>query len=93
MIKSRNDCLYYLYFIEIAGMDLEQSNNFLALGLRYPIKFIIMAYLSPQIEVLAKKKMKQVGKSLIKKERSCGIFQDYGKVDLDTGNDRLLHLK
>jgi len=39
-----------------------------------------MAYLSPQIEVLAKKKKKEEG-SLIKKEYSCGIFQDYGNLD------------
>lgn len=36
-----------------------------------------MGYLSPQIEVLAKKK-KQDANSLFKKEYSCGIFQDYG---------------
>lgn len=36
-----------------------------------------MGYLSPQIEILAKKK-KQDEKSLIKKENSCGIFKDYG---------------
>ena len=39
-----------------------------------------MGYLSPQIEVLARKK-KQEEKSLIKKEYSCGIFQDYGDLD------------
>ncbi|MBT2162908.1 hypothetical protein [Zobellia barbeyronii] len=38
-----------------------------------------MGYLSPQIEVLARKK-KQTEKSLIKKEHSCGIFQDYGNL-------------
>ncbi|WP_166521602.1 hypothetical protein [Zobellia amurskyensis] len=38
-----------------------------------------MGYLSPQIEVLARKK-KQEEKSLIKKEYSCGIFQDYGDL-------------
>lgn len=38
-----------------------------------------MAYLSPEIEVLAKKKKKNEG-SLIKKEFSCGIFQDYGDL-------------
>ncbi|WP_299537368.1 hypothetical protein [Ulvibacterium sp.] len=38
-----------------------------------------MGYLSPQIEILAKKK-KQEKKSLIKKEISCGIFQDYGDL-------------
>lgn len=36
-----------------------------------------MAYLSKDIEVLAKRK-KQLSKSLIKKQYSCGIFQDYG---------------
>ncbi|CAM3607902.1 hypothetical protein ZORO111903_13240 [Zobellia roscoffensis] len=39
-----------------------------------------MGYLSPQIEVLAKKR-KQEEKSLIKKEYSCGIFQDYGDLN------------
>lgn len=39
-----------------------------------------MGYLSPQIEILAKKK-KQDKKSLIKKENSCGIFQDYGDLE------------
>ncbi len=34
-----------------------------------------MAYLSPQIEILAKKNQQH---SLLKKENSCGIFQDYG---------------
>ncbi|WP_422080217.1 hypothetical protein [Ulvibacterium sp.] len=38
-----------------------------------------MGYLSPQIEILAKKK-KQDEKSLIKKGNSCGIFQDYGDL-------------
>ncbi|NNE76714.1 MAG: hypothetical protein HKN31_06535 [Pricia sp.] len=38
-----------------------------------------MAYLSPQIEVLAKKKKREEN-SLIKKEYSCGIFQDYGTM-------------
>lgn len=37
-----------------------------------------MAYLSPQIEALAKTRMQEAS-SLIKKEYSCGIFQDYGK--------------
>lgn len=35
-----------------------------------------MQFLSPQIESLIKNKKKT---SLIKKENSCGIFQDYGK--------------
>jgi len=41
-----------------------------------------MGYLSPQIEALAKKKPK-IENSLVKKECSCGIFQDYGKNELD----------
>lgn len=36
-----------------------------------------MRYLSKDIEALAKRRGKQ-GSSLIKKEHSCGIFQDYG---------------
>ncbi|MEH6680186.1 MAG: hypothetical protein V7724_06530 [Sediminicola sp.] len=36
-----------------------------------------MLYLSPQIEALSKKK----SESLIKRENSCGIFQDYGRED------------
>ncbi len=35
-----------------------------------------MQFLSPQIASLIKNKKE---KSLIKKENSCGIFQDYGK--------------
>tara|TARA_R110000868_G_scaffold3285_4_gene21471 strand:- start:1117 stop:1269 length:153 start_codon:yes stop_codon:yes gene_type:complete len=35
-----------------------------------------MTYLSPEIEALAKRKKEE---SLVKKENSCGIFQDYGK--------------
>jgi hypothetical protein len=35
-----------------------------------------MTYLSPEIEALAKRKESA---SLVKKENSCGIFQDYGK--------------
>ena len=35
-----------------------------------------MNYLSPEIEVLAKRG-KQKEKSLVKKSNSCGIFQDY----------------
>lgn len=38
-----------------------------------------MKYLSKDIEALAKSKRHR-GESLIKKEKSCGIFQDY-----DTG--------
>ncbi|MFS4447643.1 hypothetical protein [Maribacter sp. 2307UL18-2] len=37
-----------------------------------------MQYLSKEIEALAKKRPKK-GSSLIKKEYSCGIFQDYGE--------------
>ena len=40
-----------------------------------------MTYLSPQIEAMAKMK-KQNAKSLVKKEISCGIFQNYGKTQL-----------
>lgn len=36
-----------------------------------------MNYLSPQIEALSKKRIKNKT-SLIKKVYSCGIFQDYG---------------
>ncbi|ADV51350.1 hypothetical protein I2486_20180 [Cellulophaga sp. E16_2] len=36
-----------------------------------------MTYLSPEIEALAKRKETA---SLVKKENSCGIFQDYGKI-------------
>ena len=42
-----------------------------------------MGYLSPQIEVLAKRK-KQEEISLVKKAHSYGIFQDYGDHD-ETG--------
>lgn len=35
-----------------------------------------MQFLSPHIESLIKNKKE---KSLVKKENSCGIFQDYGK--------------
>jgi hypothetical protein len=37
-------------------------------------------YLSTQIEEMAKKK-KDVTKSLIKKNYSCGIFQNYDQVE------------
>tara|TARA_Y100001947_G_C10132287_1_gene216153 strand:- start:374 stop:523 length:150 start_codon:yes stop_codon:yes gene_type:complete len=43
---------------------------------------MVMGYLSPQIEVLAKKKKKEAN-SLIKKEYSCGIFQDYGHTEVE----------
>ncbi|CAM4376693.1 hypothetical protein ACU8V7_26150 [Zobellia nedashkovskayae] len=46
-----------------------------------------MGYLSPQIEVLARKK-KQAEKSLIKKEHSCGIFQDYGSLNKEEKLER-----
>ncbi|MEM9141677.1 MAG: hypothetical protein AAGA86_01735 [Bacteroidota bacterium] len=39
-----------------------------------------MGFLSPYIAALAKKKKKE-GHSLIKKEKSCGIFQDYGDFE------------
>ncbi|MGB5554117.1 MAG: hypothetical protein WBM83_05605 [Flavobacteriaceae bacterium] len=39
-----------------------------------------MGYLSPQIEALARKK-KSAASSLIKKEVSCGIFQDYESIE------------
>ena len=42
-----------------------------------------MTYLSPEIEALAKLKR---GNSLIKKENSCGIFQDYGKGNSNPQN-------
>lgn len=37
-----------------------------------------MSFLSPQIEALAKRKKEQ---SLVKKPDSCGIFQEYGKLE------------
>ena len=40
-----------------------------------------MQYLSKQIEAHAKRK-KQAEKSLIKNQISCGIFQDYGDIEL-----------
>ncbi|MEO1012855.1 MAG: hypothetical protein AAFX53_16260 [Bacteroidota bacterium] len=39
-----------------------------------------MGYLSPQIATLAKKR-KREDRSLVKKENSCGIFQDYGELE------------
>ncbi|WP_430906833.1 hypothetical protein [Maribacter sp. 2-571] len=42
--------------------------------------YIIMGYLSPQIAAFAKKS-KQKNLSLIKKQNSCGIFQDYEAAD------------
>lgn len=39
-----------------------------------------MQYLSKEIEALAKRK-KHGEKSLLKKQYSCGIFQDYVTVD------------
>ncbi|PXX29737.1 hypothetical protein C7972_103106 [Arenibacter sp. ARW7G5Y1] len=41
-------------------------------------KKLVMAFLSPQIEALAKRKKEQ---SLVKKTDSCGIFQEYGKLE------------
>jgi len=38
----------------------------------------MMQYLSKEIEALAKKKSQKTEKSLVKKETSCGIFQDCG---------------
>lgn len=40
-----------------------------------------MQYLSKEIEILAKRSQK-AERSLIKRENSCGIFQDYGRQDL-----------
>ena len=45
-----------------------------------------MTYLSPEIERLAKRRMTEE-KSLIKKEYSCGIFQDYGDSAEKTTSD------
>lgn len=42
-----------------------------------------MGYLSRDLEVLAKRK-KQSSTSLINKQYSCGIFQDYGDVIINT---------
>ncbi len=50
-----------------------------------------MKYLSPHIEALTKKKKKKE-KSLIKKEYSCGIFQDYG-VNESTSIDTQAQLR
>tara|TARA_R110002167_G_scaffold26182_7_gene90271 strand:- start:277 stop:423 length:147 start_codon:yes stop_codon:yes gene_type:complete len=46
-----------------------------------------MGYLSPQIAALAKKKNSEA--SLVKKEYSCGIFQDYGHQDSATDSKEL----
>ena len=40
-----------------------------------------MQYLNKEIEVLLKKKKTQ---SLVKKQHSCGIFQDLGKTTMGT---------
>lgn len=45
-----------------------------------------MTYLSPQIAALAKNNKK---KSLIKKETSCGIFQEYGVALSHQPNENL----
>ncbi len=42
-----------------------------------------MNYLSPQIEALAKKKIKKDA-PLVRKGFSCGIFQEYGNINLST---------
>lgn len=42
-----------------------------------------MTFLSPEIQALAKIKGT---KNLIKREVSCGIFQDYGNEDSSTQN-------
>ena len=41
-----------------------------------------MGYLSPHIAALAKKR-KHEDRSLVKKENSCGIFQDYGELEAE----------
>lgn len=46
-----------------------------------------MNFLSPQIEALAKKRIKNEA-SLIKKVHSCGIFQDYGAGDYSSQENR-----
>ncbi len=42
-----------------------------------------MIYLSPQIEALAKKKIKKDA-PLVRKGFSCGIFQEYGNINLSS---------
>jgi hypothetical protein len=42
-----------------------------------------MNYLSPQIEALAKKRIKKDA-PLVRKGFSCGIFQEYGNVNLSS---------
>ncbi|MGB5497563.1 MAG: hypothetical protein WBM77_01385 [Maribacter sp.] len=42
-----------------------------------------MNYLSPQIEALAKKKIRTVA-PLVRKGISCGIFQDCGTINLSS---------
>lgn len=44
-----------------------------------------MSYLSPHIEVLAKRKKNEI-QSLVKREHSCGIFQDYGENEVKPNN-------
>ncbi len=44
-----------------------------------------MNYLSPQIEVLAKKKIKKDA-PLVRKGFSCGIFQEYGNNDFSSAH-------
>ena len=50
-----------------------------------------MNYLSPQIEAMAKKKIKKEA-PLVKKGYSCGIFQDYANSNLSSSqaNDVLM---
>jgi len=42
-----------------------------------------MNYLSPQIEALAKKSIKKDA-PLVRKGFSCGIFQEYGDINLSS---------
>jgi hypothetical protein len=42
-----------------------------------------MIYLSPQIEALAEKRIKKDA-SLVRKGFSCGIFQEYGNINLSS---------
>lgn len=46
-----------------------------------------MQYLSKEIEALAKRSQK-AERYLIKRENSCGIFQDYGKQPLQVNFDK-----
>ena len=64
------------------GQCGKEKQHLLLITVLLLIKLKIMGYLSPQIEALAKKKSR-IENSLVKKDNSCGIFQDYGKVDFD----------